>query len=478
MELAEALSRIQSGPRGARVGAFFDLDGTLVEGFTATAFFTEALRAGWVSPLNAVRTLAAAVDGTHLGGSATDAGLRAVRALAGREERELVALGDRLFRDVTAATIRPEARELVQAHLRRGHTVVVSSAATSYQVEPIAADLGIAHVVCTRTEVADGRLTGEINGRMLWGPHKARAVREFAQSRRIDLTRSYAYGNGAEDVAFLATVGAPTAITPDPGLARAAERLGWPTLALAAPRVPDSLGVLRTMAGLAGLNAGASLGAALGLLRRDRQLAVRTGVGLGCDALLTLSGVRLEVTGQHHLALARPAIVVANHQSAIDPVVLASLLRSDFTVIAKREARFDPRALVGSAVLDPVYIDRSNSAQARASLAAVGDRIASGTSLLIFPEGTRSATRRLAPFRKGAFHLAVATGVPIVPIVLHNTGDVLPKGARVIRPGVVRVEILPARVGWSTSGLSDQIEDLRSAYQDALGVATGSSRSS
>ena len=159
---------------------------------------------------------------------------------------------------------------------------------------------------------------------------------------------------------------------------------------------------------------------------------------------------------------------VANHQSALDPIVVASLLRRDFTVVAKKEARFDPRAVLGSAVLDPVYVDRGDSERARASLAAVADRIRSGTSLVIFPEGTRSVTPTLGPFKKGAFRLAAATGAPVVPIVLHDTGEVLPKHGRAIRPGVVRVDVLEPRYDWTADGLHEQIDDLHEEYRRVL----------
>ncbi len=468
MQLAEHLEQIASGPSGPEVGAFFDLDGTLVAGFTATAFFTDQLRHGQVGLRMATRTLAAAVDGTQLGGSPTRAADLVFKSLAGQQEDALWQLGERLFLHEIAGTIRAEARALVRAHLDAGHTVAISSAATAYQVTPVARDLGIEHLVCTRMVAKDGVLTGEVDGRMLWGPEKGKAVRAFAREHAVDLRRSYGYGNGTEDVAFLSTVGNPVALSPEAGLESAAERNGWPVLRLADPPTANPLGVMRTLAGLGGLNTGAAIGAAIGLATRDRRAAVDTGVALGCDSLLRLAGVRLEITGKELLDSARPAIVVANHQSAIDPVIVAAVLRRDFTIVAKKEARFDPRAVLGSVLLDPVYIDRSDPARARASLAAVGERIAAGTSLVIFPEGTRSVTPVLGPFRTGAFHLAADTGAPVLPLVLHNTGEVLPKHGRVIRPGTVRVTVLPPISGWTSEGLHAQIDVLHEQFQRTL----------
>lgn len=469
MHLDEHLEVLRAGPRGPEVGAFFDLDGTLVSGFTANAFFTEGIRSRQVGVGSAVRTIAAAVDGNLLGGDPVRAAALAFASMAGREEDTLADLGERLFAQQIAPTIRPEARRLVRAHHELGHTVVVSSAATRYQVRPVARDLGISHLVCTELEVVDGLLTGKVVGAMRWGPEKARGVRAFAREHGVDLRRSHGYGNGTEDVDFLATVGNPVAMTPDAGLRNAAAKFRWPVLDLADAPSGSPRAAVRTLAGLMGLNAGALAGLVAGVATRDRSRAVGTGVALGVENALRAAGVRLDVDGLERLEAARPAIVVANHQSALDPLILACLLRKDFTVVAKREARFDPRALLGTALLDPVFIDRGNSEEARASLAAVGERIRGGTSLLIFPEGTRSPTPVLGPFRKGAFHLAAQTGAPVVPVVVHNAYDLFPKQATVIRPGTVRVTVLEPRRDWHPDTLNEQVQELHGAFERVLG---------
>jgi putative phosphoserine phosphatase/1-acylglycerol-3-phosphate O-acyltransferase len=303
---------------------------------------------------------------------------------------------------------------------------------------------------------------------MRWGGEKARGVRALAREHGIDLSRSYGYGNGVEDIDFLATVGIPVALSPDAGLRDAAGRFGWPVLVLRDPRGGDLVAAVRTVAALGGMNVGAMTGAAFGVVTGSRRRGVNAGVALACDSALRLAGVRLHTVGAEHLEQARPAVVVANHQSAIDPVVVASLLRGDFTVVAKAEARWDPRAILGSVLLDPAFIDRSDPEQARSTLAAVAERIRGGTSLLIFPEGTRSPTPVLGQFRKGAFHLAVQAGVPVLPVVLRNTGEILPRHARVIRPGVVEVCVLPPVTGWSLPTMSEQVAALHEAFQRTL----------
>ncbi|MBK7623850.1 MAG: HAD-IB family hydrolase [Kineosporiaceae bacterium] len=477
VQLTEHLAAIAAGPAGPQVGAFFDLDGTLVAGFTATTFFTDQVRRGEVGVRTAMRTVAAAVDGTYLGGDPLKSGESAFGVLRGRTEDTFADLGERLFQDAIARTLRPQARELVRAHQRQGHTVVISSAATAYQIGPVARDLGIEHLICTRLELRDGVFTGRTDGPMRWGPGKARGVRSFAQAHGVNLRVSFGYGNGTEDVDFLAMVGRPVPLSPDPGLRDAAGRFAWPVLDLADPPQAGLAEVVRTAAALGGMNLGALGGLAWGAVTGDRRRGVNAAVAMACDTALRVAGVRLAVRGAEYLDLdrggARPAIVVANHQSAIDPVVVASLLRGDFTVVAKKEARWDPRAVLGSVLLDPAFIDRSSSESARATLAQVADRVRAGTSLLIFPEGTRSPTQTLLPFKKGAFHLAAQAGVPVLPVVLRNTGEVLPRHGHAIRAGVVQVQVLPPVTGWAEAartkqGLDAAIADLHAAYRRTL----------
>ena len=136
--------------------------------------------------------------------------------------------------------------------------------------------------------------------------------------------------------------------------------------------------------------------------------------------------------------------------------------------MAKKEVKHDPRAMLGSLLVEPAFIDRSNSEQARATLDALVDRIRGGTSLLIFPEGTRSATPVLGPFRKGAFHLAVQAGVPIVPVVLRNTGELMNKRSFVLNPGTVDVAVLEPETGWTVENMNERVAALHQRFADTL----------
>lgn len=468
MTLDEALEQIRTGPSGPQVGAFFDLDGTLVSGYTASTFFADRLRQREVPVDEFVRTLVATVDGTWLGGDPVRGAALGFATLKGQSDDTLVELGERLFLQRIAGTVRAEARQLVRAHQRMGHTVAVASAASRYQIGPVARDLGVEHILCTELEVEEGLLTGRIRGKMLWGGQKGVAVREFARRSQLDLSSSYAYGNGYEDVAFLSSVGFPRALNPHPGLRDAARAHGWPVLVLREPRDPGLFEAARTVAALGGLNVGIGAGLALGALTGDRRRGMNAGIALACDAALRLAGVRIRTVGEENLWRSRPAIFVANHQSALDPLVLGSLLRRDFTVVAKKEARYDVRAVFGKILLDPAFVDRGNSAQARAELAALVDRIRAGTSVLIFPEGTRSPTPVLGPFKKGGFHLAVQAGVPVVPIVLRNTGELMWRRSTTVSPGTVEVAVLDPVEGWNVDDLDRQVSELRERFSKTL----------
>src|SRR5581483_7489105 len=214
-------------PQGPAVGAFFDVDGTLIAGFSAVAFLRDRLFGGQMS----ARDLADAVRSTvsfQLGGlgfsgliAATAAWLRDV------PERELEELAERIFTKAIAAAIYPESRAVVQAHRRRGHTLALVSSATRYQIEPLARELEIPHVLCTRLEVEDGRLTGRHLWPTCYGGGKALAARALAREKGCELGQSFFYTDSDEDLPLLEAVGRPRPTNPNRRLTAIAARRGW-----------------------------------------------------------------------------------------------------------------------------------------------------------------------------------------------------------------------------------------------------------
>ena len=156
-----------------------------------------------------------------------------------------------------------------------------------------------------------------------------------------------------------------------------------------------------------------------------------------CD----LGGVKVEVDG--HLALdpAHSYVFMANHLSTIDIWALYVALPIPVRMIAKKQLAAIP--LFGWAMLAGrfIFIDRHNAISARRSIERAKERIRSGASVLLFPEGTRSRDGQLQPFKKGGFHLAIDAGAPIVPVALQGTRELMPRGSLRVKPGRVRVTI-------------------------------------
>jgi putative phosphoserine phosphatase/1-acylglycerol-3-phosphate O-acyltransferase len=469
-DLTALLAEIGAGPEGPEIGAFFDFDGTLIAGYSAEAFVLDAIRRRKVDPQTMVRSLLAGLD-MHLRGSDVTALMEiAAEAGKGRREEALIELGQRLFRERLAGTVYPEARALVKAHQRRGHTVALASSATRFQAAPLASDLGIEHVLCTKIEVVDGRLTGRVDGPVLWGQNKADAVAAFAAEAGLKLADSYGYANGDEDVEFLETVGRARPLNPGSGLAKVATERGWPVHRFEPRGRPGIVPVVRTAAALGSIATSLAVGVGIGLLNRSRRTAVNVVATVAPEVALGLAGVDLRVAGEEHLWSDRPAVFVFNHQSSFDVIVISRLLQRDFTAVAKAELAHDPRFAPLAALAGVVYVDRGNRSQSRAALAPVVEKIRSGISLAIAPEGTRSATPTPGPFRKGAFHIAVQAEVPVVPVVIRNAGEIMWRASLVARPGTVDVVVLPPV---PTEGLDpDDVDDLgdrvRQQFLDTL----------
>jgi putative phosphoserine phosphatase/1-acylglycerol-3-phosphate O-acyltransferase len=468
--LSERIEEIEAGGAGPQIGAFFDFDGTLIAGYSGSEFYRARLRARDVGPGELLRTLRAVGD-MRLRGADVDGLMQtAIAVWEGRPVDDMEQLAERVMMQRIAGLLYPEALQLIDAHRRMGHTLVLASSATRYQVAPLAAELLIEQILCTEVEVVNGAFTGKLAGPVRWGEGKAQAVREFSQGRDIDLQRSFGYGNGDEDVAFLETVGKPRPLNPERGLMRVAGERGWPVTRLT-PRAGTGLRpIVRTGAALAGLGAAASIGVGVGLLNRSRRIAGNLATGAGCDLALALAGVQLDVTGEEHLWSHRPAVFLFNHQSSLDTLALGSLLRRDFTGVAKKEAARDPRFAPIGALLDVVYIDRANSKRAREALEPVVDRLREGTSVAIAPEGTRTPTPRLRPFKKGAFHVAMQAGVPLVPVVLRNAGQLMWRGEAVVHPGTLQVaalEPIPTD-DWEVEDLDDHVAEVRARFERTL----------
>jgi putative phosphoserine phosphatase/1-acylglycerol-3-phosphate O-acyltransferase len=470
--LDELLDAIAAAPPGPQIAAFFDYDGTVIDGFSASAFYRHRLRHAEIGPLELAKTLLGAARGIDSAEDFEEFLKMALGAWRGRSEEEMGAVGERLFKHEIAGRMHWEAWRLVQAHHSMGHRVVLASSATRFQVEPMARELAVDHVLCTPVEVVDGTMTGRTAGPVLWGEGKARAARALAAEHDLDLDECFAYSNGAEDVPFLEAAGHPVCVDPESALVRVAHERAWPILRCAPrPGTPAPLDVARTVGFYGAMAAAGYAGAAIGLLRRSRKAMVDVTGGVGSDLGLAVAGIDIDIVeGAEHLWSARPCVFVFNHQSKLDTIVVAKLLRSDFTGVAKKEAANVPGFGQFFRLAGVAFIDRSNPAKAREALTPAVEKLRDGLSLVLAPEGTRSATPRLGPFKKGAFHIAMQAQVPMVPIVLRNVGELMWRGSQVLRPGTIEVCVLPPvdTSDWRRETIVDHVAEVRGMFLDTL----------
>jgi 1-acyl-sn-glycerol-3-phosphate acyltransferase len=158
---------------------------------------------------------------------------------------------------------------------------------------------------------------------------------------------------------------------------------------------------------------------------------------------LFLAGLKIEVKGSENIPPDGPAIYVSNHQSNFDIPIIYSGLPIPFNWLAKKELFKIPLFGLGMKRNGNIPIDRSNRKTTIHSIIIAAQRIKEGTSVVIFPEGTRTPDGDLQEFKKGALLIAAKAQVPVVPIVIHGSYIIQPKDRWRIEPGTVVLEILP-----------------------------------
>jgi putative phosphoserine phosphatase / 1-acylglycerol-3-phosphate O-acyltransferase len=217
---------------------------------------------------------------------------------------------------------------------------------------------------------------------------------------------------------------------------------------------------------------GFAVGGAIGLLRRSRSTVLDLGGAIGADIGLALAGVDVDVLqGREHLWSSRPCVFIFNHQSKLDPIIVMKLLREQFTGVAKKEAKKVPVFGQVFQLAGVAFVDRGDTEQAKRALEPAVRKIRDERmSLCIAPEGTRSITPRLSRFKKGPFHIAMQAEVPIVPIVMRNVGEVMWRGAQVVRPGTVEIVVLPPidTSDFQLETLGEHVEAVRDQFVATL----------
>jgi 1-acyl-sn-glycerol-3-phosphate acyltransferase len=158
-------------------------------------------------------------------------------------------------------------------------------------------------------------------------------------------------------------------------------------------------------------------------------------------AILRISGVRVHTEGIDQIHPYSPYIYIPNHTSFFDIFSLLAYLPVDFKFILKEELMRVPFLNWGMRKAGYISISRSSPAKARRTLRGAVNMVKKGTSLVIFAEGTRSYDGILQPLKRGAFQLAVASGVPVVPVAIKGGNEIMPKGSFKLKKGTIRISV-------------------------------------
>lgn len=468
----EALTAdIMAGEAGAHIGAFFDLDRTLINGFSAKDFFKTRVLSGKITSQELLSQFAGGLAYATDNGNFAKLAAMSAKGVKGIKEQVFIELGEEVYYKHLTDAIYPESRALVAAHLAKGHTVAIVSAATPYQVNPIARDLGIPHVACTRMEVKDGVFTGNVIEPACWGEGKAIAGRRLSEEFGLDLAKSYFYTDSAEDLPLLEIVGYPRPLNPDSKLSTLAFQNDWPVSRFNDDQHSNLSNLVRTGLTAGSLIPAAMAGVAMGALNMSWGDGVNSMMSTVGDLGTAMAGIKLAIKGEENLWSQRPAVFILNHQSSADILIAAKLVRRDARGIAKKELQNTP--ILGQLLMasGAIFLDRQDKEKAIEAMKPAIDALKSGISIIIFPEGTRSGDQTLGKFKKGAFHLAMQAGVPLVPIIMRNAYEAMPKGASLFKPTLVEVVVLPPILtnDWKANELDERIGHIRNLFLSELG---------
>ena len=199
----------------------------------------------------------------------------------------------------------------------------------------------------------------------------------------------------------------------------------------------------------------------------------------GARAWCWLSGVKVKVSGQEFLDPKQPYVFIANHRSYLDAKPLFSDTGRRMGLVAKKELLKAPILGYGMGFVNVISIDRSNRDRARESLRIAAERLRAGISFGVCAEGTRARPGEMLPFKKGAFHMAVETGVPIVPVALKNSDVLMGRGTGEAWPGTIEMVMLPpVETSWVSNDedLHRLVKQVQETIMKELGVERLSKR--
>lgn len=388
--------------------AFFDLDRTLLKGASGRILGRRMRETGLVhgstAPFeNLLFGVFDLIGETYPAMLLTRQGARAAKGWKQDQVHEVA----ESVADELVAAVAPYARRVIEEHRAAGRRVVIATTTPADLITPMANRLGFDDVIATRYGVKDGRYNGEVDGFFVWGKGKRDAVVQWAADHDVSMAESYAYSDSYYDIPLLSAVGHPFAVNPDPRLTVFATSRRWPVVHFdVPPGVPKFAGVEPQKVAM--------------LLARPELFP----------------GVRFDISGHEAIPAQGPALIVANHRSYFDPIVVGMMLARrgrPVRFLGKREVFDAPVVGDIARAMGGIPVDRGTGADE--PLRAAEQALMAGELVALMPQGT--IPRGEAFFdpalkgRWGAARLAKATGAPVVPVGLWGTEDVWPRSERV-----------------------------------------------
>jgi len=204
----------------------------------------------------------------------------------------------------------------------------------------------------------------------------------------------------------------------------------------------------------------------LKLLGRSHQQIVLAMARIVGGMGLRLAGIRLQVAQQQRLQQG-PVVLIFNHQSGLDPAIMAALVQQPVLGVAKQQLARNPLLGPLLRLSGNLFVQRGEGWKQQL-LPQATTAVAAGYSIVMAPEGTRSGNQQTGPFRLGAFAIAQHCRIPIVPVVIHNSGQRLPPRSRHLQPGPVCVSVLPACTVPADQDLVQAAREMQQRYERSL----------
>jgi HAD superfamily hydrolase (TIGR01490 family) len=245
------MSRAVARTPGPRIGAFFDMDKTLICENSGTLYFKYRFERGELSRWEVAKGLFAYLQYKAGVLDITAWTRTAMEEFAGQSERAMARDANRWFRQCVEPTIYPEAEALVKWHQAQGHVVAIVSGSTRFVVKPLAERLAIRHFLYTRLEAEHGRFTGRVVEPVCFEEGKIYWLQQLIEEQQIELAKSFFYTDSITDLPLLDIVGHPVVTNPDPFLYREAVRRRWPVRFFAPPSSETTLREIDASAGAA-----------------------------------------------------------------------------------------------------------------------------------------------------------------------------------------------------------------------------------